>query len=572
LGVLVEARLLVAGTYRDLDGRDVVYVEAAHDALIRNWPRVATWFEQGANARALIREVGPQIVSWDQHARANNYSWQADPRLGALAALADSEKSPLNARELEFTRRSVRRRRIRLAQRWAIVVLVFATVSALGWRASDEADAALAAAGRAQSERDNATHLLENLLGTFASKLTINTDLETLADEVDDYRLKRNPWFMPFAHDDRLLAALAEMRRGQAHDIEGDVVSAADSYRFVLDVALPEHTDDIKLLNVRALAMRHTCEIAGGRGQVKEWLAECQDAAALQEQLLRIEPRLDADVGTMLETFGDTLLIAGRERDADKMFRRALAWFEKNGQELDAAAVHDRFGDGLLHADTPDIRGGLAEFRQALSEREAANTKKTSPEMMFALAHSHGNVGEALAMLQDPSVVDEARNEFQTSLRLARELIKLDPKNVDWRRPEWVALNDEVMIAPNKQQALELSRQAAAAAKATAQIAPESLDVQLDYAVSLDNEISCAIDAGAEDQTPLLIDEALHSLAPFEQKASTHLPLAQRLFMLESEALERAKHVHASDVSAHEVRVARLKSYVDTLKAQQQQE
>ena len=60
LGVLVRHRLLVAG-----DGQ----VDVAHEALLREWPRLRSWLEEDRDGRRLHRRLTEAAASWDADGR-----------------------------------------------------------------------------------------------------------------------------------------------------------------------------------------------------------------------------------------------------------------------------------------------------------------------------------------------------------------------------------------------------------------------------------------------------------------------------------------------------------------------
>src|SRR6202012_4094323 len=60
----VQARLLVRG-----DGADGPHLEIAHEALLRQWPRLAGWISQDFDELATLEELGRAAAAWQQGAR-----------------------------------------------------------------------------------------------------------------------------------------------------------------------------------------------------------------------------------------------------------------------------------------------------------------------------------------------------------------------------------------------------------------------------------------------------------------------------------------------------------------------
>ena len=50
-------------------------IEVAHEALLREWPRLATWIREHADDLRLIRQVEAAAREWEQRERAELYAW-----------------------------------------------------------------------------------------------------------------------------------------------------------------------------------------------------------------------------------------------------------------------------------------------------------------------------------------------------------------------------------------------------------------------------------------------------------------------------------------------------------------
>lgn len=105
---LVEARLLLRG--KDVQGR--VYVEPAHDALVRAWARLWEWIKTAGEEKISLQYKLSQAVN-DYHElvevnpkKAKNLLWNNNPRLALLTAELQEQHHSLNAREEAFVRES----------------------------------------------------------------------------------------------------------------------------------------------------------------------------------------------------------------------------------------------------------------------------------------------------------------------------------------------------------------------------------------------------------------------------------------------------------------------------------
>jgi DNA-binding SARP family transcriptional activator/WD40 repeat protein len=169
MAALTEARLITIA-----EGT----VEVAHEALLRDWPRLRGWLEDDAEGRRLRRHVTESARAWDEGGRDDGDLYRG-ARLTAALDWADGHDPDLNSAEREYLARSrtasegevtrVRRtnRRIRGLLAGVAMLLVLSLIVgnlALGQRdsaraATDVADARLLAA-RSLTEKDLTVSLL----------------------------------------------------------------------------------------------------------------------------------------------------------------------------------------------------------------------------------------------------------------------------------------------------------------------------------------------------------------------------------------------------------------------------
>ena len=128
-----DARLLTTG--RDGSGRE--WVEVAHEALIRAWPRLRAWIDDGRVGLVIQRRLTEAADDWERHARDPGTLYRgarlAEAREWARRAdvwLTDSEREFLAAGDARERReRSARRRRLTLA--FTALGLTIAAITAL---------------------------------------------------------------------------------------------------------------------------------------------------------------------------------------------------------------------------------------------------------------------------------------------------------------------------------------------------------------------------------------------------------------------------------------------------------
>lgn len=107
LKAFVAARLLVTDSEAGQPA-----VEVAHEALLRNWNRLATWIEQSQLDLRLLRQVKAAAAEWDQNERKDAFRWPDErlrPVFAMIKRLSLSEDFDLNAAEQEFIRPEAKR-------------------------------------------------------------------------------------------------------------------------------------------------------------------------------------------------------------------------------------------------------------------------------------------------------------------------------------------------------------------------------------------------------------------------------------------------------------------------------
>ena len=119
------ARLLVKG--EDSEGN--LYVEPAHDALVRGWEKLQTWLTQEKNL-SLQRRLTPSAFEWNNR-RQIRFLWNTNPYLNVLdkEILNSGDNNWLNQVETEFVRQSIKRKLKNRITRWSLVSGAFILLS-----------------------------------------------------------------------------------------------------------------------------------------------------------------------------------------------------------------------------------------------------------------------------------------------------------------------------------------------------------------------------------------------------------------------------------------------------------
>jgi DNA-binding SARP family transcriptional activator/WD40 repeat protein len=143
---LADARLVTVG-----DG----FAEVAHEALLRDWPRLRDWLEADAEGRAVHREFAAHAEAWDAHGRDEADLYRG-ARLAAAAEWADAHPGDANQTERVFLAASQRAAQRALRRlRWIagglaalLAVAIAAGAVAIVQRQAARRDARVALASR----------------------------------------------------------------------------------------------------------------------------------------------------------------------------------------------------------------------------------------------------------------------------------------------------------------------------------------------------------------------------------------------------------------------------------------
>src|SRR5207237_857415 len=110
-------------------------VEVAHEALLREWPRLREWLEADAQSRRVHRHLAQAATDWEERGRDPAELYRG-ARLAVAQEWRDTHEDQLNTIErafLDASRTAVerRQRRLRLALAGVAALLAVATVGAI---------------------------------------------------------------------------------------------------------------------------------------------------------------------------------------------------------------------------------------------------------------------------------------------------------------------------------------------------------------------------------------------------------------------------------------------------------
>ena len=171
--VMIEARLFVS----ELAG-DVPSFGVAHEALLRQWPRVATWVERHRNALQLRTRIASQALRWTDAGRSSDLLLPRGSQVNQAAELLEISDFSLSQLEQDFVKTSIRRAHLSQRVMQGITVLVallalLTTVFGFSARSSQQ---------DAERNRAEAEGLMTYMLGDFVEKLRPIGRLDLLDD------------------------------------------------------------------------------------------------------------------------------------------------------------------------------------------------------------------------------------------------------------------------------------------------------------------------------------------------------------------------------------------------------
>lgn len=171
--VMVEARLFVS----ELAG-DVPSFGVAHEALLRQWPRVAEWIGHHRNALQLRTRISAQASRWFEARKSKDLLLPHGSQVSQAADLLTLQDFSLAPLDKEFVRTSMHRARLSERIKLAVTVLI----GLLALLTAVFAFRAQSARQESERTRGEAEGLMTFMLGDFVEKLRPIGRLDLLDD------------------------------------------------------------------------------------------------------------------------------------------------------------------------------------------------------------------------------------------------------------------------------------------------------------------------------------------------------------------------------------------------------
>jgi DNA-binding winged helix-turn-helix (wHTH) protein/tetratricopeptide (TPR) repeat protein len=432
----VEERLFVSLVY---DGESVFGI--AHEALLRQWPRVIGWISDHRQALHTRARLEGSARRWVEENRPSDLLLPRGKLLEEARELLDSAQIPLNPEVAALIAASIRKvrhadqRRLGALIGFALIALCAVVLGVRAHQAEITAD----------RQRHEAEDLMDFMVGDLADKLRPLGRLDLLAgigQKALSYFGGIRPADLPPTSREqqaRALQTIAEVARSRADPTEARraLLLARTALETNLTQGL-ESADLLKDLGADAFWLGQISLDQGDFERAESWFREYQ---RYSDRMMAREPdNVDAWIEV---SYADNSL--GSVAQARGDYRAAAAAFEAS-IALKRRALARRPDDHVLRAELADSLSWLGSALQAQGElgraiglfeqeqvelralRTAAPTELKWTSRLIGAVHRHAN------LLRATGNDRAAASELGPAMELARGLTQRDPSNRIWQR------------------------------------------------------------------------------------------------------------------------------------------
>lgn len=430
--VMVEARLFVS----ELSG-DIPSFGVAHEALLRQWPRVVEWIERHRSALLLRSNIANQAQRWADAGRSRDLLLPRGLQVSQASTLLGIRDFALSSLEKEFVRASIKRAKLADRVRLGITTLVgilaiLTTFFGIGARSAQR---------EAERNRSEAEGLMTFMLNDFVEKLRPIGRLDLLDDvgskaltylgQVDSNAAST----ASLANRVRALRIIAEVHFNRSRKSEGfKAMAAAEELVNNAPAAMRDQPEVLKEAGKLSSQMgQHYLQINEPDQAEKYYLTYLQ----FSKRFAELEPGTIEGLQEQyyaLVSLGSIAMRQANYASATSIFNQAL--------ELNKAALSKKPGDPLITADLAGANSWSAEsllksgypqdamklyreeealLRSVNQENATSASKLTLSLMRQGLLYiAFGNRAEAVRVLQEAQ-------------QIMAVLVAKDPTNETWR-------------------------------------------------------------------------------------------------------------------------------------------
>jgi DNA-binding winged helix-turn-helix (wHTH) protein/tetratricopeptide (TPR) repeat protein len=432
----VEQRLFVSLVY---DGESVFGI--AHEAMLRQWPRVVIWISDHRQALRTRTRLEGTARRWVEEGQRADLLLPRGRLLEEARELLGSAQISLNTDVTALIAASVWKEKVADHRRVGALIgfaLIAMLAAALGIRAHQ-------AEIVADQRRHEAEDLMDFMVGDFADKLRPLGRLDLLAGVGE----KALSYFGDVRPSDLSVAAREQQARalqtiGEVARSRADPNAARRALllaKTLLDTNLTQGHESAALLRDLGADAFWLGQISLDQGQLDEaetWFRQYQDYS---DRMMAREPdNVDAwvEVSYASNSLGSVAQARGDNRAAAAAFERSIA--------LKRRAVTRRPDDHVLHAELADSLSWLGSARQAqgelrqailLFEQEQAELlalRAAAPTELNWTYRLVGAVQRHASLLQATGDDAAAATELRSAVALAQGLTQHDPTNRLWQR------------------------------------------------------------------------------------------------------------------------------------------
>ena len=418
----IDARLLV--TDRADDGQPVVRV--AHEALLRQWPRVRHWLDEDREFLRTRERVLMAAERWREEAQRPEFLLPEGKPLASAEDMLLRRRDDLDRQAITFieaSRRAVsgarQRRRIVISgvvSAFFVVAAGFGLFSYAQWQAADlQKKTALTAVQRLTY--DIPARLID-LPGSRPVLRRIFEENIALLDRIGDARAKSEQ-----------RTNLRYM--GDIWLLLGDTTKAGEAYRRSLALAqdIARNGSDARAQWELAVAHSKIGDVRLQAGDPQGALAEYEKSLGILNGVARHirNVRVQRDLGATYQKIGDSRLALNDAPGALEAYRKDLEVAQRlaagegadAGARRDLSVSHGKIGD--VRRAMSDPRGALEAYRQSQAILLELVRDKRNVVAQRDLSACYLNVGDIRLEQGD---IAGARTEYDKSLALCRRLAR----------------------------------------------------------------------------------------------------------------------------------------------------
>ncbi|MBY0239052.1 MAG: winged helix-turn-helix domain-containing protein [Burkholderiaceae bacterium] len=432
---LIEARLFVS----ELAGSTPCF-GLAHEALLRQWPRVVSWIEKHRHAIQIRTRISQDASRWSMEGTPPELLIPPGILINQALTLLTLENFTLTTTEKTYIKASHSRTKFRERMKLAIMGLI----TLLAILAITLGIFAKRAQTNAETHRNEAETLMGYMLGEFAEKLRPIGKLELLNDisqKALEYLAKPASSDMTettLTHRAKALQVVAEVNTGQSNSTKAiEALLAARTILQNLKTSTKNEASTIKDLGANAFWLGQNHLNMGNYDQSEKYF---NDYKSQSERLAQLTNNDQASMSELSYAYSSLGAVAMKRRDLEKASGYFSQSIELKRKALDHAPndkkIISDLANGLSWLANSDAKLGRLESALQLHIQEEKlltplqSNKPDDTKWVYLIANALWHQGELrIAMGQIP----EGMRALVKAEELITRIIAIDPTNKTWK-------------------------------------------------------------------------------------------------------------------------------------------